>query len=246
MPVSPIVIHSIPFLSSATEAEGGVVATASVLKTFKAGEVLSKAGLVQNAVGFVTSGRLQIREVTDEGRVTRLVIIGPGAVIGWLSLIEDRFMTDEVIAVEEGQLLLCPTQALREIVANSNALLSNLLTMSARAIRSNVIERNMLTLPSAFQRVCFQISNLSNQMNINSADGEAQGGLPKQHDLATAANTTRETVSRTLQILAKAGIITKTGHRVVVRRKDLLQRLATDGIDSLPNHAISSNTAKVV
>lgn len=246
MPVSPIVIHSIPFLSSATEAEGGVVATASVLKTFKTGEILSKAGLVQNAIGFVTSGRLQIREVTDEGRVTRLVIIGPGAVIGWLSLIEDGFMTDEVIAAEEGQLLLCPTQALRGIVANSKALLSNLLTMSARAIRSNVIERNMLTLPSAFQRVCFQISNLSNQMNINSAEGEAQGGLPKQHDLATAANTTRETVSRTLQILAKAGIITKTGHRVVVRRKDLLQRLATDGIDSLPNHAISNNPAKIV
>ena len=89
----------------------------------------------------------------------------------------------------------------------------------------------MLTLPSAFQRICFQISSLSSQ--ADSDWREDVSALPKQHDLASAANTTRETVSRTLQLLIKAGIISKVGHKVVVKRRDLLKRLAYDGPESL-------------
>jgi CRP-like cAMP-binding protein len=237
MSVSVTVINSISFFAMATQAERETVALASALKSVKSGELLSRTGQTQAALGFVISGRLQIREMAVDGRVTRLSVIGRGGIIGWLSLIEDGFMTDEVVTIEDGQLLLCPMRILRGIVANSNHLLSNLLVMAARAIRQSAVERNMLTLPSAFQRICFQINTLSNQLDNSNIDENIKSGLPKQHDLATAANTTRETVSRTLQILARAGVITKTGHRVTVLRRDMLQHLVDNGSESLTNPA---------
>lgn len=238
MAVNVTVVNSIGFFEKAPEDEKAAVAAVSVLKPCRPGELLSRSGQVQEAVGFVIDGRLQVRELADDGRVIRLAILGPGNLVGWLSLIEDGFLSDEVIAMESTQLLLCPLKALRAVTSQSHTLMGNLLALAAQNIRANAKERTMLTLPSAFQRVCFQISTLTSQ--LGHAEPETAGGLPKQHDLATAANTTRETVSRTLQILAKAGVIKKTGHRVIVRRKDLLQRLANDGLESLPANPQSS------
>jgi len=239
MAVNPTVVSSISFFENANDDDKLSVSNSAVLRACRGSEVLSRSGQIQEAVGFILHGRFQVKEVADDGRVVRLSILGPGDAIGWLSLVDDGFFSDEVTALDSGQLLLCPTRSLRAIVSGSRPLLSALLHLAARSIRNNAKERTMLTLPSAFQRICFQISTLAGQLGSTGPD--STGGLPRQHDLATAANTTRETVSRTLQILAKAGVIQKTGHRVVVRRKDLLQRLANDGLESLPvNHQEAS------
>jgi CRP-like cAMP-binding protein len=242
MAVNPTVVSSVAFFDVASEEDRAAIASGSLLKVCRGSELLSRSGQVQEVIGFVIHGRFQVKEVADDGRVVRLSILGAGEAIGWLSLVEDGFFSDEVTALESGQLLLCPTRTLRSIVANSQPLLANLLRLAARNIRNHAKERAMLTLPSAFQRICFQISTLAAQ--ISGTDQDTPGGLPRQHEIATAANTTRETVSRTLQILVKAGVIKKTGHRVIVRRKDLLQRLANDGLESLPTiHQDNLNNA---
>jgi len=232
MAVNSAVVSSISFFEMASDEDKSTVAASSALKACRGSELLSQSGQIQEAVGFVIDGRFQVKEIADDGRVVRLSILGVGDAIGWLSLIEDGFFSDEVTARESGQLLLCPTRILRPTVAGSQPLLTSLLHLAARNIRNHAKERTMLTLPSAFQRICFQISTLAAQSS--GLDQDTPGGLPRQHEIATAANTTRETVSRTLQILVRAGVIKKTGHRVIVRRKDLLQRLANDGLESLP------------
>jgi CRP-like cAMP-binding protein len=242
MAVNTTVVSSMSFFEMASDEDKAAVAAGSILKACRGSEVLSRSGQIQEAVGFVIHGRFQVKEIADDGRVVRLSILGAGDAIGWLSLIEDGFFSDEITALESGQLLLCPIRTLRPIVAGSQPLLTCLLGLAARNIRNHAKERAMLTLPSAFQRICFQISSLAAQ--ISGTDQDTLGGLPRQHEIATAANTTRETVSRTLQILVKAGVIKKTGHRVIVRRKDLLQRLANEGLESLPtSHQDSSNNA---
>jgi len=234
MAVNLTLVSSMSFFEMASDEDKAVVSSSSILKACRSSEQLSQSGQIQEAVGFVIHGRFQVKEIADDGRVVRLSILGAGDAIGWLSLIEDGFFSDEVTALESGQLLLCPTRILKPIVAGSQPLLLSLLRLAARNIRNHAKERAMLTLPSAFQRICFQISALAGQ--AAGADQDTPGGLPRQHEIATAANTTRETVSRTLQILVKAGVIKKTGHRVIVRRKDLLLRLANDGLESLPNN----------
>jgi CRP/FNR family transcriptional regulator, cyclic AMP receptor protein len=232
MAVNLTVVNSIKFFESASEQDRIAIASLGSLKTCQANELIARSGQVQEGVWFLTHGRLQVKEVADDGRVVRLSILAPEDAVGWLALLDDGFLSHEVIAIEPCQLVIFPTKPLRSVITQSLPLLSNLLGFAAQSIRNSAKERMMLTLPSAFQRVCFQISTLAGQ--LGNTDSETGGGLPKQHDLAAAANTTRETVSRTLQILAKAGVVRKSGHRVIVRRKDLLHRLASDGLESMP------------
>ena len=48
-------------------------------------------------------------------------------------------------------------------------------------------------------------------------------------------NTSRETVSRALQILIKNGVLTKNGHQLHIQQSETLKKLAHDGLDALPH-----------
>ena len=57
--------------------------------------------------------------------------------------------------------------------------------------------------------------------------------LPKQHEIATFVNTSRETVSRAVQLLVKHGVISKDGRSIKVKKIDLLKEAAETGAEAL-------------
>lgn len=63
--------------------------------------------------------------------------------------------------------------------------------------------------------------------------GSSHGGLvvidvlPTHQELAIMANTSRETVSRTLSELMRQGLIEKDLRRLIIRHKERLQQLLT-------------------
>jgi len=60
--------------------------------------------------------------------------------------------------------------------------------------------------------------------------------VPRQQDIAAMVNTSRETVSRALQLLIKNGVLTKSGHQLHIQQSEALKKLAADGLDALPHH----------
>ena len=109
-------------------------------------------------------------------------------------------------------------------------MVERLLKLLAASIRHSSTEKSMLSLPNAFHRVFVQIQQLSE----GTAAGQPLSHLPKQQELASIVNTSRETVSRALQLLVKSGVLAKVGHQVVIKEEGLLKRLASDGPDALP------------
>ena len=104
-------------------------------------------------------------------------------------------------------------------------MLANLVFQQLAAdVRRNTEQRQLLTLPNAFQRIFVQIIHLAEQ-----SPDKTITNLPKQHEIAAMVNTSRETVSRALQMLVKNGILIKQGHRFVVQHADQLKQLAATG-----------------
>lgn len=58
--------------------------------------------------------------------------------------------------------------------------------------------------------------------------------MPRQQDIAAMVNTSREKVSRALQLLIKNDVLTKSGHQLHIQQSDALKKLAADGLDALP------------
>jgi CRP/FNR family transcriptional regulator, cyclic AMP receptor protein len=239
MSVNASLMASLPMFEGLDENQLSGLCAMATLRSLPGGALIGRAGEVHDAVAYVVTGQLQCKEFGDDGRVVSLSVLGHGAWVGWLALIDDNYLSDEIQCLTNCQIITLPTRLFKPFAQSSTVILNRLLQLAASSIRNSRKERMMLTLPNAFQRICFQISHLSCEFDPNTL--ERVSALPRQHELASAANTSRETVSRTLQTLIKVGVIQKLGHRVVVRRLDLLKRLAYDGQEGLANRVKAQN-----
>lgn len=205
-----------------------VIASKSLVKRFQSltlvlGHHTSPAYLI-----VVLKGQLQKTEVSEDGRITGVDYVSPGNVLDWLSIIDDKPIIFSVTTTCESDLLLVPVADARELLHTYKALSSHVQRQLAQDVRRITEQRQLLTLPNAYQRVFVQIVHLAEQ----SAD-QKTANLPKQHEIAAMVNTSRETVSRAIQMLVKNGILLKNGHRFLIQGTDELRRLAAMGQNTL-------------
>jgi CRP-like cAMP-binding protein len=175
----------------------------------------------------VLRGQLQLMDVAEDGRIIGLSFANPGDLVGLLTMIDDQPFVSNVVAARESELIQFPLATARRVILANEVLSERLIKLLVGHIRRSNEERRLLSLPNAFQRVFAQIVNIT-QDAAASKNGIAP--LPKQHDLAIMVNTSRETVSRALQLLIKKGIMTKEGHKIVICRPDALRQLASEGV----------------
>lgn len=230
MNTTSIPISAVPFLQGLSDADLQELGSVSQLKALDPGQVLLKVGDLPAYLMFVLNGSLQAHECAPDGRIIGVGTFNMGDAIGWLPLIDGLPMTCSIQALEQTQLLLIPMPVAQRLVLTRPLMVERLLKLLAASIRHSSTEKSMLSLPNAFHRVFVQIQQLSE----GTAAGQPLSHLPKQQELASIVNTSRETVSRALQLLVKSGVLAKVGHQVVIKEEGLLKRLASDGPDALP------------
>lgn len=213
--------------------------TCAQLKRFPGAQVVMSHHTVPAFLVVVVRGQLQKTEVSEDGRITGIGLVNAGQVLDWLSVIDGAPVIWSVNTTQESDLLLVPIQNLRQLLKEDTGLSLFALQEITREVRRTTEQRQLLSLPNAFQRVFVQIVQLAEQIT---PDGLAN--LPKQHEIAAMVNTSRETVSRAIQLLVKNGILVKNGHRFVVQGTDQLKKLAMSGVLSpLTGHQDKSRDA---
>lgn len=223
-------LTDIPLLNGLSEADLQELASVSQVKSLEPDQPLIKAGETPAFLMLVLEGRLQVHEMSPDGRVIGLSVLKQGDVIGWLTLIDGQAMEASINALQTTHLLLIPMAVAQRLVLTRPIVIERILKLLAAKIRRCNNEKAMLSLPNAFHRVFVQV----NQLSAESPEGRPLDHLPKQHELASIVNTSRETVSRALQMLVKCGVLGKVGHQIVIKESDALQKLASDGPDALP------------
>ena len=227
MPVDSHVISQLALLCDLPPALLQVVAEAAQAKRFPALHSVLMHHTTPAFLTVVLRGQLQKTEVSDDGRITGVGFCNPGDVLEWLSVVDGAALTFSVSTTVETDLLLIPIAIARRLLNECPALANRAMQQLAAEVRQNTMQRQLLTLPNAHQRIFVQIIQLAEQ-----SPGKADANLPKQHEIAAMVNTSRETVSRTIQMLVKQGILVKHGHRFVLQRPDQLKQLATNGAPS--------------
>jgi CRP/FNR family cyclic AMP-dependent transcriptional regulator len=226
--MTPLILSNIPLFNTLPENLLQQAAQQSKIIKFKAGQELLKAGKKSNFLVIILSGMLLLSEHAADGRVTGVSFAGPNDILAWLSIIDGRPIAQSIVTANECTVLLCPVELVQDLIRNSTAFAIRFLEMSAIYIRRLEQARAMLSLPNAFHRVFVQINMLS------ASAGEGKANLPKQQDIASSVNTSRETVSRALQMLIKSGVLQKVGHQIVIKQAEQLKKLAIDGPDAMP------------
>lgn len=192
---------------------------------YKANQLVLQAGCSPEHVVVVVSGGLHVVDVLDDGRLCHVGTLRPGDSLGWISAIDALPTASHIIAADDlTRVYFVPLTVIRALLSQRPAFSKAVMATLASTIRHYMRTRAALSAPSVAQRIYRVILGLA--QDAGQQAGTPAVPLPKQQDLANLANTSRETVSRTLQELIRSGVLHKQGHQVTIANLPALQRLA--------------------
>lgn len=184
------------------------------------GEVLIHKGDASEHLYFLFRGQVNIVDFDQEGNATWIATIEPGQIFGELGLILNESRSADAVAQTAVEFARLPRQAAMRLLTENPTVAKYMLRHLAQTIKMQNTHLAMLNRPNAEDRI--------KALLLMKAKTYAGGlmvveNLPSQAHLASMANTSRETVSRTLARWCREGILEKDYKRLIIRKPEALQ-----------------------
>jgi CRP/FNR family cyclic AMP-dependent transcriptional regulator len=217
-------LRRVPVFSTLAEEDLGRVADVAVPRRFGASEVVFREGDESNTCYIVRSGKARAIRGHTDGRSITLANFGPGDIFGELAMFDNerRSATIETLAVTEVIAILGGD--MRRLMREHPEIAVKLIAALAQRLR----DTNERLARQSFQTVQSRVAAVLSQMvAATRVDGTPEGDVlitSTQADLAQMAGSSRESASRFLAVLERAGIITQGRGKLVVHDAKALDR----------------------
>ncbi len=178
-------------------------------------------------VFFVARGSVRIVNYSLSGREITFDDLAEGQYFGELSALDGLPRSASVVALEDSLIVALPGRHFVDLILRKPQLAQRVMVRLARIVRS-ADERIMdLSTLAAINRVQ---AELLRQARAEEADGNAAviEPIPIHSDIASRVSTTRETVARVLNDLARKGIVKRTRCGLMIRDLDRLRQMVED------------------
>jgi len=200
------------------------VAEVAVLRRFEAGHVIFREGDGSSTCYIMRSGHARALREHSDGRTIALAHFGPGDIFGELAMFTDERRSATVDTLDEVRALAVLGADMRRLL-NRHAEIAVKLVISMgrrlRAANERIARQSFQTVQS---RVASVLSGLVDQArNEGAQDGEVLITIT-QADIAQLAGSSRESASRFLAVLERAGVISQGRGRLVVHDAEALAR----------------------
>ena len=195
--------------------------------SLKAREVLFHAGDAGDGCYFLREGVVKAAVVAKDGQERLLAVLGPGSLIGELSLFDDQPRSATISTLKPCKLLhLSKSSFFRLADANPQVYREALkiLTRRLRQTNDSVVAQGTVTVAG---RVARAFASLAQGLGEGRANGTIL--LPNkitQNDIAGMAGVARENASRAINDLLRDGILTREGSFYVIARPNELEDMA--------------------
>jgi CRP-like cAMP-binding protein len=227
MPISLAQLRNIPLLADLSDEVLGRLAGLMSVRHFQRRGFVFINGQQGDDLLFLLEGRLQVVNVTEDGRDVGIHFISPGDYFGELSVIDGLPRSASVVAVSPAQVAFLPRQHARTLIFRNPLVAERMLTHLALTVRLSSSRRMLLSIPNAFQRVYTQLLQFSRKDNSGTLVIE---DMPTHQEIAIMVNTSRETVSRAINALFELSAMEKRSHHLVVLKPDILKKAAEEGL----------------
>jgi CRP-like cAMP-binding protein len=217
-------LHAVPAFSALAEEDLARVAEVTVPRSFKAGEAVFHEGDESETCYVVHSGHVRVvREHTD-GRTLTLATLGPGEIFGELAIFDSERRSATIEALEDIEVVAILAGDMRRMLREHPDIAVKLLAALSRRLR----ETNERLSRQSFQTVQSRVASvLAELVTTARSEGAADADVlitATQSDLAQLAGSSRESASRFLAVLERAGIITQGRGRLTVHDPAALER----------------------
>jgi CRP-like cAMP-binding protein len=208
-------LSRVPLFSELSRGELERISRVSVARAFPAGVRVFHEGDHSDACYLVRSGDLRVTREHPDGRAIALATLGPGDLFGELAMLDGEARSASVETLTDSELLALPAADVRRLLADRPEISVKLIAALVRRLR----ETNERVARQSFQTVPSRVAGVLTQLIAEESASEGRHGITirmTQADLAQLAGTSRESVSRFLATLERAGVVQVGRGRVTV------------------------------
>jgi CRP/FNR family transcriptional regulator, cyclic AMP receptor protein len=207
-------LKSVALFSDLEEAELERFSHVAVPRSFPAGTRVFHEGDSSDACYIVKDGSFRVTREHSDGRAITLATLGPGEIFGELAMLDGDKRSASAEALTDGELLALPAGDVRSLLGRHPEIALKLVAGLVRRLRA----ANVRLSKQSFQTVPSRVAGILAQLSRESQDngtGEVTIRM-NQTDLAQLAGTSRESVSRFLAELERAGVVRSGRGRVTI------------------------------
>jgi CRP/FNR family transcriptional regulator, cyclic AMP receptor protein len=222
-------LGGVPVFSTLVHEDLERIAQFAVPREFEPGEVVFREGDASDTCYVVRDGRARALRTHTDGRTLTLATFGPGDIFGELALFEDEKRSATVEAIEQTGTVAVLGPDMRRLMSEHAEISSRLVIALGRRLRETNERLSRQSFQTVQSRVAVVLSQLVDQQAPDpdgAHNGESGDVLVKatQADLAQLAGSSRESASRFLAVLERAGVISQGRGRLIVHDADALKQ----------------------
>jgi CRP-like cAMP-binding protein len=200
------------------------IAQLSVPRQFEPGQAVFREGDESDTCYIVREGHARAVRSHGDGRTITLATFGPGDIFGELAMFEDERRSATVEAIEPISVVAVLGPDMRRLMIEHPEISTRLVIALGRRLREMNERLSRQSFQTVQSRVAVVLSELVVQELAEGADGRNVLVTATQSDLAQLAGSSRESASRFLAVLERAGVISQGRGRLVVHEPEALKK----------------------
>jgi CRP/FNR family transcriptional regulator, cyclic AMP receptor protein len=223
-PDTVALLAHVPVFEALEETDLERVAQVAVPRRFETGQVVFREGDESDTCYVVSSGHARAVRSHADGRTITLATFGPGDIFGELAMFDAEKRSATVEAVDDVEAIAILGNDMRRLLREHPDMSAKLVTALGRRLRAANERLASQSFQTVQSRVAQVVSQLVDQARHEGApDGDVVVTVT-QAEIAQLAGSSRESASRFLAVLERAGLVSQGRGRITVHDPDALQR----------------------
>ena len=206
----------VPVFGELGEGDLRRVAEVTVPRRFSAGEPVFREGDDSDTCYIVHAGHARALREHPDGRQITLATFGPGDIFGELAMFDAERRSATVEATDDLEVLGILGGDMRRLMRRHPDIAVKLVISLGRRLRAANERLASQSFQTVQSRVAAVLGQLVEQARAEGADERDVQVVATQADLAKLAGSSRESASRFLAVLERAGVISQGRGRLTV------------------------------
>lgn len=209
-------LRSVALFYDLSEKELGYISKKMKAKHYEPGSMIFMEDSDGEQCFFVGEGSVKVTRLSKDGREVILAILNQGEFFGEMALLDGEARSANVIALEKTEVLTLNRKDFLTVLHDYPQIAIQLLKEMAHRLRKSDRHIASLSLSDAEKRIALCILRFADDQGVIKNGQVNIQKIPIQQDIANMAGTSRETVSRALNLLEKEKFIKRDGRLLII------------------------------